>query len=300
MRMTRRSLMSNLGQGLGLGSALGAVGAVLAGCNTLSLFNSVTPKDAGTQKIATNIAFGPGPRQTYDLYAPIRIAPTTSLPVLAFFYGGGWNSGAKEDYAWMGRSLAALGYLVAIADYRLVPEVTYPSFLEDNAAAIRHLLGQARTYGGDPDRLATAGHSAGAYAAVMMALDSRYLGIDAAGRSPVTACVGISGPYDFYPFDVPESRNAFGTALRPEETQPVTYARKTNTSFLLMQSRADKIVGLKNAVSLSNRLKGAGSDVTLKLYDGLSHQDMAAAFSLPFRGKAPLRADMATFLAAKL
>lgn len=271
------------------------IAPLLAGCNTLSLFNTLTPKDSA-RRVAQNVAFGDHPRQTYDLYAPKAATLESNLPVLVFFYGGGWNSGAKADYGWMGHALASLGYLVAIPDYRLVPEVVYPAFLDDNAAAIKHIIGHAKAFGGDTKRLGVIGHSAGAYAAAMMALDPHYLG----EPSPISVCIGISGPYDFYPFDVPESINAFGAWPRPEETQPVHYARSLSTHFILMQSRADTIVGMKNAVNLEARLKAAGDDVTLKIYDGLSHQDMAAAFSLPFRKKAPLLADVQAFLTAKL
>ncbi|ESQ81514.1 hypothetical protein AEAC466_21180 [Asticcacaulis sp. AC466] len=276
-------------------SLLGLVGLapLLAACNTLTLFNTFTPKDEA-RRVARDVRFGEETRQTYDVYAPK--GASTDLPVLVFFYGGGWNSGSKADYTWMGHALAALGYVVAIPDYRLVPQVVYPVFLEDNARAIKHVIAHAGEYGGDASRLGVAGHSAGAYAAVMMALDARYLG----NPSPLKVCVGIAGPYDFYPFDVASSIDAFGKWPRPAETQPVTYARKLDTKFLLLQSRADQVVGLRNAVNLDARLKAAGTDVTLKVYDGLSHQDTAAVYSVPFRRKAPLLADTQAWLAANL
>lgn len=280
MSLTKRSLFA-----LGLG-------AFLAGCNTLSLFNRFTPKDGGIQRVGHDVAFGDDPRQTYDVYAP---AGKTDLPVLVFFYGGGWNSGSKDDYAWMGHALASMGYVVAIPNYRLVPEVLYPVFLDDNAAAVKHVLAHAADYGGDPDRLGTIGQSAGGYAAVMMALDPRYL-----PESTVKACVGIAGPYDFYPFDVSASINAFGKWPQAEETQPVTYARKVATKFLLLQSRADTVVGIHNAVNLDKKLRDAGTEVTLKLYDGLSHQDTAAVYSVPFRKKGTLFADTKSFLQTAL
>jgi len=128
----------------------------------------------------------------------------------------------------------------------------------------------------------------------MLALDPRYL------DRAVTACVGISGPYDFYPFDVKESRDAFGRWPHPDETQPVHYARRTDTKFLLLQSRADTVVGVHNAVNLDRRLEAAGTACALKLYDGLSHQDTAAAFSVPFRRKGTLYGDTAAFLKTTL
>jgi acetyl esterase/lipase len=280
--MTKRSLLATLG-----------LAPLLAACNTLTLFNTFTPKDEAL-RVAHDVACGDDPRQKLDIYAPKGGAK--DLPVLVFFYGGGWNSGSKADYVWMGRSLAALGYLVIIPDYRLVPQVFYPVFLEDNALAVKYVMSHAAAYGGDIRRLGVIGHSAGGYAAAMMALDPRYLH----EPSPIRVCVGIAGPYDFYPFDVQASKEAFGRWPTPAETQPITYARKLDTKFLLIQSRSDAVVGVHNAVNLDARLKTAGTDVTLKLYDGLTHPDTAAVFSIPFRGKAPLRADAAAWLAANL
>ena len=266
---------------------------MLSACSTLRLFSTFTPKDAGVRQVAHGIAYGPGPRQTYDVYAP---DDRRDLPLIVFFYGGGWNSGSKEDYGWFAIALAAMGYVVAVPDYRVVPEVVYPVFLDDSSAAVKAIVARAADYGADGNRLGLAGHSAGAYNAVMLALDPRYLGTDAAGQSPVTACVGVSGPYDFYPFNVKESRDAFSQWPHPDETQPIHYARKTNTRFLLEQSRTDTVVGVHNAVNLDRKLEAAGTACTLKLYDGLSHTDTAAAFSLPFRGKGTLYADARTFL----
>lgn len=263
---------------------------VLAGCNTLSLFNTFTPKDGNIRRVAHSVAYGDDPRQAYDVYAP-QDATTSSLPLLVFFYGGNWASGSRTDYVWMAHALASMGYVVVVPDYRLVPEVHYPAFVEDCAAAVRHIVAHASDYDANPSRLALMGHSAGAYNAAMLVLDPRYLtGV------PVTALVGVSGPYDFYPFNVAASRDAFGQWPHPEETQPLTYARRVDTRILLMQSRADTIVGTHNAVNLEAKLKTAGDDVRLKLYDRLSHQDMAAMFSIPFRGKGSGYADVKAFL----
>ncbi len=280
--MTKRSLITTLG-----------LAPLLAACNTLTMFNTFTPKDEAV-RVAHDVPFGDDPRQKLDIYAPK--GGGKDLPVLVFFYGGGWNTGSKSDYVWMGHSLAALGYLVVIPDYRLVPQVLYPVFLEDNALAVKYVMAHAPAFGGDVKRLGVIGHSAGGYAAAMMALDPRYLG----EPSPLKVCIGIAGPYDFYPFDVPASKDAFDQWPKPAETQPVSYARKLDTKFLLMQSRADAVVGVHNAVNLDTKLKAAGTDVTLKLYDGLSHPDTAAVFSIPFRKKAPLRANAAAWLKANL
>lgn len=290
MTVTRRAIIA--------GTGLSGIATLLSACSTLRLFATFTPKDSGVHRIARDVPYGDHPRQSYDVYAPDNAKGP--LPLIVFFYGGGWNSGAKGDYGWFGMALAAMGYVVAVPDYRVFPEVVYPTFLDDCAAAVKHAVTHADSYRANATKLALAGHSAGAYNAVMLALDPHYLGVDQAGQSPVEAVVGVSGPYDFYPFDVKESRDTFGTWKTPAETQPVTYARKTNTRFLLLQSRADTVVGLHNAVNLNRKLVDAGTDCRLIVYDKLSHADTAAPFSVPFRGKGTLYADTRAFLNAVL
>lgn len=272
---------------------LGGLAAVLTACNTLKLFNAFTPKDRGVDRLARDVAFGDDPRQRYDVYAPKEAKGL--LPVLVFFYGGNWASGSKDDYVWMGHALASTGYVVVVPDYRLVPDHAYPDFVFDGAAAVKHAVAHAKNYGGDGSRLALMGHSAGGYIAALLPLDPQFL-----GDLPVKAVIGLAGPYDFYPFDVDASRNAFGHWPKPAETQPITHARKINTHFLLMHSRADKVVMTKNAVNLDGALRDKGTPSTLKLYEDLSHQDMAAAFSIPFRGKGTVFADAKSFLASVL
>ncbi len=282
--MSKRQFLNAMG--------LSGLGSLLAACNTLTLFNTFTPKEKGVRRIATDIAYGPEARQKYDVYAPVN---GRNLPVLVFIYGGNWASGSKADYSWMGHALAAMGYIVALPDYRLVPEVHYPGFVSDCALAVKHIAQRAADYGGDGSRLAVSGQSAGAYNAAMVTLDPEFR-----GDLDIRAFVGIAGPYDFYPFDVPASANAFGQYPKPLDTQPVSYARKIDTHILLLQSRADTVVGTHNAVNLEAKLKATGTDVRLKLYDGLSHQDTAAVFSLPFRKKGPLYGDVKAFLAEVL
>jgi acetyl esterase/lipase len=62
--------------------------------------------------------------------------------------------------------------VAVLADYRLYPQVRYPSFIEDSAHAVAWTLKEVQHYGGDPKRVYLMGHSAGAYNAAMLALDT--------------------------------------------------------------------------------------------------------------------------------
>ncbi|MEO6013272.1 MAG: alpha/beta hydrolase, partial [Devosia sp.] len=127
----------------------------------LALLNFLTPKAFGSRRVARGVPYGPHDRQTVDIYAPR--AGSGPWPVIYFLYGGSWNQGERGYYEFAGRALAAAGYVVVIADYRLVPEVEFPVFLDDCALGFAWAIEHARDYGGDPDRMVLMGHSAGAY-----------------------------------------------------------------------------------------------------------------------------------------
>jgi acetyl esterase/lipase len=273
----------------------GACGFVLSGCSALTAFNTLTPRDPASHA-GRDIAYGPDPRQRLDVYTPETHGPRAA-PVLVFFYGGGWTSGRRQDYGFVGDALASRGFVTVVPDYRLAPQNPYPDFVQDAASAVRWAHDHAAAYGGDPDRIVLAGHSAGAYLALMLAMDDDFLRAAGVDFSIIKGAAGLSGPYDFYPFDVESSRLAFGKYPDPQATQPITYANRPHRPpVLLIQGENDKLVAVKNSVNLARVLKQAGNPVTVHLYPGLSHPDTVLALSVPFRGKAPILAEVTDFL----
>jgi acetyl esterase/lipase len=119
--------------------------------------------------VTNDVSYGTGPRHTLDIYVPEKL--TASAPVVVFFYGGGWESGSKEMYRFIGYALAAQGLVVVIPDYRLHPDVEFPAFMNDAAEAVEWAHVNAARLGGDPDRLFLMGHSAGAQIATLLSMD---------------------------------------------------------------------------------------------------------------------------------
>lgn len=164
------------------------------GCSAVGVVNALTPRDNFT--LVANIPYRVGPRRRLDLYLPRTLHP--SAPVVVLFYGGEWEDGSKDLYLFVGETLAARGFIVAIPDYRIYPEVRYPDFLEDNAAAIHWVIDHIGQFGGNQRDLHLLGHSAGVYNAAMLALDRPWLG--AMGLNPrreIRDVVCLAGPYDF-------------------------------------------------------------------------------------------------------
>lgn len=274
------------------GAGLAIVASVLvAACSPLGLFDTLVPKDGGVTKAASAIAYGTAERQRLDVYVPRQQG--TDRPVVVFFYGGSWNSGTRSGYAFVGRALAAQGFVVVLPDYRLVPAVRYPDFVADGAAAVRWAKAHARDYGGDPGRIVLMGHSAGAYIAAMLAVDARWLGPD---RAAVAGLVGLAGPYDFAPFDVDASREAFGRWPDPSDTQPVKWAGAGDPPSLLLVGTDDTIVRPRNSEALAARLQAGGVPVRVVAYPKIGHVGLLLALARPFRGRAPVLRDVTAFI----
>jgi acetyl esterase/lipase len=282
-------------------AALAVVGAglvlTLAGCASapLAIINATAPTYGVA--ITHSIAYtsDPGERHTLDVYAPRKSRP--GAPVVVFLYGGGWDSGKKADYKFVGAALASHGYLAVLPDYRLYPQVRYPAFLQDSAAAVRWTRDHAADYGFDPRQLFLMGHSAGAYNAVMLATDRQWLA--AVGMDPkrdVRGVVGLAGPYDFLPLESDELKAIFGPENQRPATQPINHITGNEPPFFLAHDLGDKVVYVKNTQNFAAKAKAAGDQVQTRYYKGLSHALLMGAVAAPLRFLGPVFRDLTDFI----
>jgi len=123
---------------------------------------------------------GPGGELPLRLYRPSGSRP---LPVLLYFFGGGWVLGTIDTADGVARRLAnASGAMVAVVGYRLAPEHPFPAPVDDCYAALRWVGAHGGEIGADPARLAVGGDSAGGNLAAAVALLARDGGPPLAGQ----------------------------------------------------------------------------------------------------------------------
>jgi acetyl esterase/lipase len=281
---------------LGRRTALTGLMSLLSGCTAFGALNTLEPKGGVT--VTRDIPYGTAPRQALDVYAPIGTAG--GRPVVVFFYGGSWDSGTKADYAWVGQALARQGYVTVVADYRLYPDALWPLFLEDCALAVGWARSHAEAYGGDPARLVVMGHSAGAYNAVELAVDDRWLG--SVGLDPHTdirAVVGLSGPYDFLPLQSDELKTIFGPEAQWPDTQPINHVDGRAAPMLLLTGDRDHTVNPGNTDRMAARITSRGGKAQVIHYPSLDHVRMVGALAAPLRWMAPVMADVTAFIDAQ-
>ncbi|WP_244545392.1 alpha/beta hydrolase [Devosia enhydra] len=278
--------------GLAMGLMLLASSAAQAQIDVMAPFNMAQAMDEEPVKLGDGVAYADGQRKKLDVYTPKN--PSGAAPVVVFIYGGAWRNGNRADYQFVGRALASAGFVTVIPDYRLFPEVKYPDFIEDNAQALRWVQDNITKYGGDPQRVFLAGHSAGAYNAVMLALDSSFMreyGVDL----QIRGVAALSGPYNFYPFEYGEVRDTFGEAPNPEGTQPVNLVTGNAPPMFLATGTHDPIVRRQNTEVLAERLKAQGIWVTERYYEGFGHMEPVFAMGKMLRWRMPVFADMVEF-----
>ncbi|HKT54800.1 MAG TPA: alpha/beta hydrolase [Caulobacteraceae bacterium] len=272
------------------------IAASLMGCSAATAVNVLQPKDgvAATR----DIAYGPGPRGRLDVYRPADA--NGRAPVVVFIYGGGWDHGVKADYVFVGEALARQGLVTIIPDYRLYPEVRWPDFLRDNAKAVAWAKTNAAAYGGDPSRIFLMGHSAGAYDAVMLAEDRRWLGeVGLDPRRDLRGVVGLAGPYDFLPLHSASLKAIFGPTDQLADTQPINHVNGEAPPLFLAAGSADTVVEPGNTVRMAAKVRAAGGQVETRYYSGLSHVLIVGALARPLQFLAPVLNDTADFIHGK-
>jgi acetyl esterase/lipase len=263
---------------------------LLGGCNPANVVNALVSHD--DFRLTRDLHYGTDPRQALDVYRPAD-DDGKPKPVVVFFYGGNWQTGDKADYLFVGEALASRGFIVVIPDYRLYPQVRYPDFLRDGAAAVSYTLQHAAEWGGDPQRVGIVGHSAGAYIAAMLALDPEFLGPD---RARIAGVVGLAGPYDFLPLTDPVLQTIFGTGPDLMLTQPIHYVDGAAPPMLLVAGLDDKTVSPGNVTRLAARIREKGGTVETRTYQHIGHITLVGALAQPLRFLAPVLDDVAAFL----
>lgn len=267
---------------------------LLAGCSPLAFLSSTSPSSHYTRY--ADIAYGQPGRLRLDVYEPSRGAG--DRPLVVFFYGGGWRDGAKEKYEFVASTLADEGLVVVIPDYRLYPDVRFPGFVADGAAALAWAIANAGRYGADARQVYVMGHSAGAHIAALLALDPSYLGRHELSPRRLAGVIGLSGPYDFLPLEGGYLTDVFPESLRPD-SQPLRFASADAPRTLLIHGSDDTTVRVENSRRLAAALEERGVDVTLRIYAGAGHARTVAALAPPLDFLADTRADTLAFISAR-
>jgi arylformamidase len=142
-----------------------------------------------------DVRYGGEAGETLDVFA----ATQPHAPVMVFIHGGYWRALDKSDVSFIAPAFVQAGAMVVVPNYALCPAVTIETIALQLTRALAWVWRHAAEHGGDPQRIAVMGHSAGGHLATMM-LSCRWKDV-AADLPPrmVPGAMSISGLYDLEP-----------------------------------------------------------------------------------------------------
>lgn len=211
-------------------------------------------------RVIRDVGYGDGgsdyerERCRLDVYLPTGRAAAAPMPVVVWFHGGGLTGGDKEAFEAQlaGRFFAANGCVAVVPNYRLSPAVSFPAYVEDAAAAVGWAARHARAMGIERDGLFIGGHSAGAYLALMVGLDRRYLEAEGVSPGDLAGLIPVSGQTDSH-WAVRDERGIPRTTSVVDESAPLFHARADAPPILLAVADDD----LEGRAALNERLLAA-------------------------------------------
>lgn len=245
-------------------------------------------------------------RSVRQLRMTVLVPRTNDLkPAIVYFPGGGFISAEYEKFTEMRMALAQAGFVVAAAEYRVVPD-QFPALVEDGKAAVRYLREHAAEYGIDPARIGVIGDSAGGYVAQMLGTTNGEKTFDTGQfldkSSDVQAAVTLYGISDLrsigegFPEAVQKVHQspaitealllngpAFGdfpgatvtaNSERALAASPIGHVKGEKPPFLIMHGSADTLVSPRQSQKLYEALKAEGNKVDYVLVEGAGHGDL--------------------------
>lgn len=229
--------------------------------------------------IARNVDFHQEIEPRLDVYSPDE---GRGHPVLVFVHGGSWKDYDKELFAPVAMKLLPEGLVVVIPDYTLYPEAGYDQMASEVAAALSWTLENIEQYGGDPQKVVVAGHSAGAHLSGLAMLDPRFLSTYGHSSGEFCGWLGLSGVYDIQAeYDHWQAKGVTpkvilgvtGGQHNFRQASPIHHVRPELPPTLLIHGDEDETVPAQISIDMQTALQAAGASSVLVIYPEAGHSD---------------------------
>ena len=245
-----------------------------------------------------NLSYGENSNQVLDI---VNSGKCVDSPVILFVHGGSWRWGTKNYHRIKGKQFAKNGITFATMNYRLYPEVQFPSFPEDVALSIKWLRQNIAKYGGDPDKIFLMGHSAGAHSISLVGLNPKYLKKCGGNLTWIKGVIPMSCPYELDSSKEFLYEDLFPSGFDPEAFMPMAQdVRSDCPPFFIMHGLLDPIVRKEQAKRFVKKLKDSGGDAKAKVYASHGHFSLVRRTTSWHVWPKPLLSDIISFIESKI
>jgi acetyl esterase/lipase len=231
--------------------------------------------------VSTNLVYYDGPgfnpqKHILDIFAPKEVP---NAPVLLFIHGGGWRTGDKNIYPFLGRAFAQQGFVTVNISYRLSPEVQHPAHIQDVARAFAWVYKNIAQYGGNPKQLFVTGHSAGGHLTALLALNKKYLQAEGLSTDLIKAALPISGI-----FNISNIGGADIFTSDPElrrDASPINFVSEKQSPFYLIYAQNDIPTLDTQAIDLAKLLQQKGTEAKTLNVPNRDHISIIGSIGIP-------------------
>ncbi|GAA5494911.1 acetylxylan esterase [Rubritalea halochordaticola] len=238
----------------------------------LFLFSSFLPVLA-KQKPDENITYKEveGKDLQLHVFYPEGHQKNDARPAIVFFFGGGWKSGAAQQFYPHCEYLASRGMVAISADYRTAKshKTSPQECVMDGKSAIRYVCSHAKELGIDPNKVLAGGGSAGGHVAAATATLKKY--DDPADNLKVScrpaALVLFNPVYD-------NSKEGYGYDRVKDywkDFSPMHNLSKEVPPTIVFLGDKDKLIPVSTAQSFQKQMKELGVKSELHVYPGQEH-----------------------------
>lgn len=219
------------------------------------------------------VPYGAGPRQYVDLFHPEGVPHG----LVYLIHGGYWRTLSPRDFSYLARGAVARGWMVAMPAYRLAPDASIPTIVEDVGAGLA--LAAGRVAG----PIVLAGHSAGGHLACRLATADLSLDEDLATR--LGHVVTVSGLHDLRPL-VHTDKN---DDLRLDDTtaaaeSPALLTPRSGLTLTAWVGGDERPEFLRQSALIANVWLGLGAATRLVIEAGKNHFDVIDSLASPHGG----------------
>jgi arylformamidase len=235
------------------------------------------------------LAYGSKPVEQLDLFSPQSNPPTHAgearkggAPINVFIHGGAWRARQVKDYAFMAEMFVRAGAHWVGLDFDGV-EGTNGDLLpmaDQVRRGVAWVHKNAKSFGGDPDRIYVSGQSSGAHlAGNVVTTDWQDYGVPA---DVVKGALLCSGMYDLKPVRL--SKRSEYVAFTDEAEEKLSSQRRLdrlNCPVIVAYGTYETPEFQRQNREFAAAVKAAGKPVTLLVAEGYNHFEIAEAIGNP-------------------
>jgi arylformamidase len=225
------------------------------------------------------LAYGPTPIEGLDVYRCNK----ANAPVAIFVHGGAWLNGTASEFTCLAEPFVHAGAYFVVLDFTNVNDAggSLIPMVEQVRRAVGFLYREAKTFGGDPNRLYLISHSSGSHLAGCVVTSDWDK--DGLPRDILKGAALSSGMYDLKPVRLSKrSKYVKFTDAMEEELSAIRRIDRLNTPLILTYGTYETPEFQRQSRDFAAAVKAAGKPVELLVGEGYNHFEMLETLNNPY------------------